>query len=101
LKRLDINGVVRACALSWALWKLQYPGVLRALRVEEGAAGTPAIQEARSLIVRAQIVPSAIEYAVSARALDKPETERTAEESAALRRVMATQPPNDQWTVEE
>ncbi len=71
------------------------------LRVEEGAAGTPAIQEARSLIVRAQVVPSAIEYALSARTMSKPETERTAEESAALRRVMATQPPNDRWTVDE
>jgi hypothetical protein len=101
LKRLDINGVVRELALSWAQWKLEYPNVLRAMRVEEGAAGTPAIQEARNLIMRAQVVPSPIELALSARAMAKPETERTPEESAALRRVMATQPPNDQWRVEE
>lgn len=101
LKRLDVNGVVRACALAWAMWKLRFPVELKALCIEEGAAGTPAIQEARNLMARARIVPSAIEQALASHALTKPEELRTAEESLALRRVMATQPPNDQWTQAE
>lgn len=101
LKRLDVNGVVRACAWAWAIWKLRFSVELKALCIEEGAAGTPAIQEARNLMARARIVPSALEQAMASHALTKPDEQRTAEESAALRRVMATQPPNDQWTSEE
>lgn len=101
LKRLDVDGVVRACALSWSMWKLRFPVELKALCIEEGAAGTPAIQDARSLMTRARIVPSAVEQALASHALTKPDVARTAEESLALRRVMATQPPNDQWTQAE
>jgi phage terminase large subunit-like protein len=101
LDRMEIPKVIKTVALEWARWRVKLGMPLAAARIEEGAAGTPAVQGARQLMTQHRENPTTRDFQLDALARQKDHSARSPEEQRAMSIVRASYPPNDDWTPEE
>jgi hypothetical protein len=101
LSKLEIGDVVRHIALLWAKWKARLGPVLRGIRIESGSAGTPAIQEARELLVRARSRPTDEQRIMAELARLKNDRDRSMAERDAMKLLVDSMAPSSRWEARE